>query len=340
LKAVTIRPPNLLSVEEVSVPHVGAGELLVEMKVCGLCGTDVEKLRGQYTASMPVLGHEAVGAVAEVGASLRGFKPGERVFPHHHVACRRCYFCSHGNESMCRRYRESNLDPGGFSEYIRVPAWNVRKGGVLKLPEHVTYEEASFIEPLACCIRALDRVGVNKDEVVLVVGAGPLGVTHALLLRGLGASPMVSDVNEGRLRFAESTFGLSTLNAAKRDVPKDVRSETSGRGADLAIVASGNPKALEQALRSVRKGGRVCLFGVPPKGSRLDYDISDLFNSELSVISSYAATEKETRRALELIASGRLQLSRMVTHVYPLERFEDAVRTFEEGACMKVLVVP
>jgi len=272
----SVRPT--VSVSEVPVPPIGEGELLVQMKACGLCGTDIEKLRGEYTAAMPVLGHEAVGIVSKVGGHVRGIKEGDRVFPHHHVSCGTCYFCVRGSETMCDRYRTSNLDPCGFAEYFRVPEWNVSHGGVLKLPGSVSFEEGSLVEPVACCMRALDRCSVKQGDSVLVVGAGPVGMAHALLVNSLKARVMISDVSEDRLRFAEERRAGFVLNAAKLDVPKETRERTQGRGADLAIAASGSKAAILQALKSVRKGGKVCIFGVPPKGSVLEYDISDPYN--------------------------------------------------------------
>jgi len=239
---------------------------------------------------------------------------------------------------MCKEYRGSNIDPGGFSEIFRVPSWNVKGGGVLKLPAAVGFEEASMIEPAACCIRAFDRCQVSADDSVLVVGAGPVGMTHALLLLSMRAKVYVSDVRETRLAFAGRSGVHSTFDAAKDDVPASVRDLTAGRGADLAIVASGSQRAIVQALKSVRRGGKVCLFGVPVKGSVLDYDISDVFNSEISIISSYAATDVETKRALAMMADRRVDFGSLITHRFSLDDFDKAVKTAVRGEGMKTII--
>jgi L-iditol 2-dehydrogenase len=312
--------------------------LVVRMAASGLCGTDLEKMRGQYTASMPVLGHEAVGVVTAVGEGVGGFKAGDRVFPHHHVPDYECYLCRSGNETMCEQYRASNLDPGGFSESFRVPRVNVVKGGVLQLPSELSFEAGSLIEPLACCVRGV-RANVKAEETVLIAGAGPVGMMHALLLEPMGVKVLVSDVSPWRLDFAEKLGVQGVLDATKDDVPSRVKAESKGRGADLAIVASGNKDAIMQGLSSIRKGGRVCLFGVPLRGSVLSYDISNLYNSGQQIVTSYGATEKDTREALGILTAGD-EFSRLITHRFPLSKFDDAVAAATGGQAMKVVLTP
>jgi L-iditol 2-dehydrogenase len=345
LKAVVLRRAeggggNRAEVVDLPEPSPGPGELVVEMKACGLCGTDIEKLRGEYTASMPVLGHEAVGVVSAVGDGVPQWKEGDRVFPHHHVSCGTCYFCSHGSATMCDWYRKTNLDPGGFSERFRVPQRNVAAGGVLRLPPHLGYELAALVEPLACCVRALERCRVEEEEAVLVAGAGPVGMMHALLLRSMKAAVLVSDVSQPRLDFARRAKVGRVVDAAREDVGAAARDETGGRGADLAIVASGSEKAIAQALGAVRKGGRVCLFGVPAKGSRLAGDIGDVYNAEQFVITSYGATEAETSKAVSLLAQGGSDFGSLVTHRVRLGDFDRGGGAVADGSAMKVVVVP
>ncbi len=345
LKAVLLRQPGRsggvgAEVADVPVPEIAPGELLVEMMACGLCGTDVEKIRGEYTASLPILGHEAVGVVAQVGEGALDFRKGDRVFPHHHVPCHQCYYCLHGDETLCKEYRRSNIHPGGFSEYFRVPAWNVGKGGVLRLPQGIGFAEASLIEPAACCVRALDKCSVGESDVALVVGAGPVGVLHAILLGQRGARVMVSDVSEGRLRLAER-LGIENLVDAKAvDVSEGVRKLSEGRGADIAIVAAGSPQAVKQAAGAVRPGGKVCMFGVPPKGSMMDIDASELYNSGLTIVTSYGATEKDVTSALDAIGRSRDRFSQVVTHSFPIARFDEAMGVATSGSGLKVVITP
>jgi len=335
-----LKATGKVALEEIAIPSLKPGDILVEMRACGLCGTDIEKIHGEYTAAMPVLGHEAAGVVVEVGEGVEDLKAGDRVFPHHHVPCYDCHFCRHGSETMCPYYRTSNIDPGGFSEYFRVPAWNVQHGGVLKLPDYVSFEEATFIEPTACCIRGLNRCKISDRDTALVVGSGPMGLTHLQLLLLHGAKVLVSDLSEMRLRFAERMGASFVYNAGEVDVPSEVRKETRGQGVDLAVVASGSPKAVVQALKAVRKGGTVCLFGVPVKGTVLDYDFSDIFNLEISIIPSYGATEAETRLALQLIEEHKLNLSPLITHRFKLEEFNKAIETAEGKGCIKIVITP
>lgn len=322
---------------QLDVPSPGRGELVVKMEACGLCGTDLEKMRGEYTASMPVLGHEAVGVVYAVGEGVNGFKEGDRVFPHHHVPCYECYYCRSGSETMCDMYRKSNIDPGGFSEYFRVPSWNVSKGGVLRLPDEMSFETGALIEPVACCLRAI-RTHAKSGETVLIAGAGPVGLMHALLLEPMEVKVMLTDVSRARLDFAERMH-LGLVLDAKGDVQSRVKSESQGRGADLAIIASGSKDAIIQGLTSVRKGGRVLLFGVPPKGSVLGYDISDLYNSGQQIVTSYGATDADARETIGILDSNP-EFGRLITDRFPLSNFGDAVEAAANGRSMKVLISP
>ncbi len=340
MKAVSLAGAGDARVEEVPRPTVGPGELLVEMRACGLCGSDLEKIQGEYTAAPPILGHEAVGVVAEVGEAAAGFGVGERVFPHHHVPCYDCHYCRRGSETMCAQYRRWHLDPGGFAEFFRVPRWNVEHGGVLPLPDGMSFEEGTFIEPLACCVRALDRLGVEVGDVVLVAGAGPMGLLllQLLLLRE-AARVVVSEVSPPRLHVADRLGAHALLNPGEVDVVREVLRLTEGRGADAAVVATGSPRALDQAVAAVRRGGKVGLVGIPEAGVPLA-DVSRLVTREVSLVSSNAATERETRHALKLVEEERVDVASLVTHKVPLAEFPRAVKLAQTAEAVKVLLVP
>lgn len=335
MKAVIMEDGRAV-LKDLEVPALQDGDVLVEMRACGLCGTDIEKICGHYTASQPILGHEPSGVVAESMSPY--IKKGSRVFAHHHVPCYDCYYCKRRSFTMCPYYRKTNLDPGGFSEYFRVPNFNVSRGAILVLPSHVTFDEGSLIEPLATVVRAHSRIPLGEGDSVFISGAGPMGDLHLLMSKYRGAGKViVSDISEYRLSFAER-LGADHVVDARSGVETEVVKLTEGRGADLAIVASGHPSAILSALRSVRKGGTVLLFGVPFKGTILQYDISDLLNNEINIVTSNAAYEEETREALKLIAEGKIRVSEIITHKYSLEDFHHAVKEAKEGNVIKAVI--
>lgn len=337
MKAVLLDEEGRVRYQNVSIPKLEKGDILVEMKVCGLCGSDIEKLHGKYKGVPPIIGHEATGIVAKAN-NVKGIEEGDRIFPHHHVPCYRCYYCKHGSPTMCPDYRRVHYDPGGFAEYFRFLSWNIKHGGLLKLPKGMSFEEASFIEPIACCIRALSRYGVKKNDSVVVIGAGPIGLTFIQLLKIARAKAYASDLSKVRLEAAKRFGALETLNPMHDDIRKEVEELTEGRGADIAIVASSSSKAIVQGFGCTRRGGRVGLFGVPAKGSILEYDFSDLFNAEKSIISSNAATEAETITALNYIRRKKVDVNAMITHKFKLQDFDKAVEVASSAESLKVLI--
>ncbi len=337
MKAVLLRPGSGVAVEDVDEPVPGRGEMVVELIACGLCGTDVERIRGGYSAGRAVLGHEAVGRVVEVGEGVDWLGKGEVVVPHHHTNCGECYYCLSGSPTMCPEYRRHHFDPGGFAERFRVPEFIVRRGAVYKVRGLPDPEAACLTEPLACSLRAVKRSGVREGQTVAVFGVGAVGALFVALLRGLGVEVLGVDVNPRRLRLAER-LGARAVEAKTGQVAEEVRALTGGRGADVSIVATGNVAALSSAISSTRSGGVVCLFGLPPSGARLDHDYSELLVREVSLISSNAASEEEMVEALELIASGEIRGPELITHRFRIEEIDRALEVFERGEGVKIVI--
>lgn len=313
--------------------------MLVKMRACGICGTDLEKIHGVHVTP-PVLGHEVAGDIEEIGSDVKVYSRGDRVAVHHHVPCHSCFYCRHDHHTMCSDFPRSNLDPCGFAEYFRIPEINMSKGAVFRIPSGMSYEEAAFAEPTGCCIRALNTLGIQSGDDILVIGSGPTGLTHIQLLRALGANLIfAADVVESRLRWAEKFGADRTLNAIKDDLLGSIRAATEGRGVDKAIVASGNIEAIRSSLPLVRKGGKILLFGIPPKGSVFNCDVSDVFIREITFVSSYSTTEKEMETALEMMAADKIRLTEMITHRFRLAEIVEAFRVADDArSSLKVMV--
>jgi L-iditol 2-dehydrogenase len=339
MKAALLGGKGIVDVKAISMPIIRAGEILVHMRTCGVCGTDIEKFHGDHITP-PVLGHEVAGEIEATSSGIQAFKKGDRVIVHHHVSCRNCYYCKNGLETLCEAYPKSNLDPCGFAEYFRVPETLVKGGSVYELAASMSFEAGSLVEPTACCIRAIRKSGIKAGNSVAVFGTGPVGLTHLQLLKLYGMAPIFAiDILETRRQIASKFGADQTLNPIDDDVRERVKAETDGRGADYAIVATGSPKAIEQATNSVRKGGKVILFGAPARGTLVSLDISQLFLHEIALQSSYSTTETEMGTALDLIDTGRIKLSRMITHRLPLERIEEALHLAENGKeSVKVII--
>ncbi|GIU70943.1 MAG: alcohol dehydrogenase [Candidatus Nitrosocaldaceae archaeon] len=329
---------NKVVIKEVQEPKIGRNDLLVRMKACGICGSDLEKVYGRYGVVSRRLGHEPSGEIIAVGDNIKDFNIGDRVFVHHHVPCYECHYCKHGDHTMCKHYQKSNIEPCGLSELFLVPEWNIVRGGVIKLPDHVSFEEAAMIEPLACCIRAIDKIGIMKDDNIAVIGVGPAGMMQIMLAKLYGARTFAIDINEFRLKFAKTNGADYALNV-KDDVRENAIRYTDNIGMDAVIVSTGHPSAFELALQIIRSGGKIILFGVPAKNTSIELDLNHIFTNEIKILPSLAASEIETRKAFELISEKKIDIDKIITHKFRLEDSNKAFELAHKGIdAMKIVI--
>ncbi len=326
--------------EERPVPQAGPGELLVRVMASGVCGSDVMEWYRIKKAPI-ILGHEITGEIAEVGEGVERYKKGDRVFVSHHVPCNTCHYCLNGNHTACDMLHTTNFDPGGFAEYLRVPQINVDRG-VFILPDEVSFEDGSFIEPLACVVRGQRTAGLKPGNSVLVIGSGISGLLHIALARATGAGRIVAtDLNEYRLKMAEK-FGADVVMSATEDVPARLAEINGGGGrADLVIVCAGVLPAFEQALRSVDRGGTVLCFAPTEPGVKLPVPVNDFWRNSITVMPSYGAAPVDLAIAMELIRSGRMPVNDMITHRLGLAEAGKGFKLVAEGGkSVKVIIEP
>jgi L-iditol 2-dehydrogenase len=305
---------NDVRLEEMPVPKIGTGELLVKVMASGICGSDVMEWYRVKRAPL-VLGHEIAGEIAEIGEGLERFRVGDRISASHHVPCNECYYCKKGNHTICELMTKTTFDPGGFAEYLRVPAINVEKGGVYPLPENVSYEEGTFAEPVACVLRGQRRAGMREGQSVLVIGSGISGILHINLAKAQGAKRIIAtDVNDFRLESARK-FGADAVIHADEYRPERLLELNDGRLADLVIVCTGATPAIEQALRSVEPGGAVLFFAPAQPGVTMPVPLNEIFwRKDVTLATSYAGSPADHLEALKLIGSGKIRAADMITH--------------------------
>jgi len=299
-------------VEEMPVPKIGPGELLVKTYASGICGSDVMEWY-RIKKAPRVLGHEITGEIAEVGDGVTKYRKGDRVFISHHVPCNTCHYCLRGYHTACETLHRTNYDPGGFAEYIRIPSINV-ESGVYVLPDAMTYEDGTFIEPLACVIRGQRLAGMKAGQTVLVIGSGISGLIHIALARALGAGRIIAtDITEFRLEAAKR-FGADAVMNAKDDVPGRLLELNENRLADVVIVCAGSLSAAATALQCVDRGGTVLFFAVPEPEVMVPVPMNDLWRNEITLLTSYGASPLDLDSAITLLSRGRVALSEMITH--------------------------
>ena len=338
MKAAVYYNNNDVRIEEVERPVPGAGEILIKVVASGICGSDVMEWYRIKKAPL-VLGHEIAGTVEEVGDGVGAFKVGDRVTAAHHVPCNTCKYCKRGAHSVCETLRTTNFSPGGFAEYVLVPAINVN-AGVFKLPDGMSFIEGSFSEPLGCVVRAMRAARFKAHSSVLVIGSGISGILHIKLARALGASHITAvDINVGRLEAAKE-FGADLTLMAGEDIREALIKSPEGL-VDFVAICAGADGAIETALKCVDRGGAILFFAPKEPGTTYPMPLFDLWRDNITLVNSYASPPVDTLEAIELIGDKRVTGEDMVTHRLPLEEAAEGFRLVAGAAdSLKVIIEP
>ena len=326
-------------IEEKPVPEIGPDELLVKVVASGVCGSDVLEWYRAPKAPL-VLGHEIAGEIVKTGSSVETWKVGDRVFVSHHVPCNMCRYCVSNHHSVCDTLAKTNFDPGGFAEYLRVPAINVRHG-VFLLPDQMSFEDAVFIEPLACVFRGQLHSGWDPAKRVLVIGAGITGLLHIKLAERVGASRILAvDINEERLAAA-LRFGADEAIPGGPDLTERIQRVNDDRLPEVVIVATGATLAVKESFRLVDRGGKILFFAPTDPGLDIPMPFNELWRKEVTMTSSYAGSPRDIMAAIEFIASKKIVVSDMITHRLPLERTQEGFSLVAKaGSSLKVIIEP
>lgn len=322
------------------MPEVGARDILVKVMASGICGSDVLEWYRIKKAPL-VLGHELAGEVVALGHEIKEFALGDRVFATHHVPCNTCHWCLGGHETACPVFQtKNNFDPGGFSEYVRVSGRSIDTGTLL-LPDNVSFEQGSFIEPLGTVVRGLRAVDLKPGDTLLVLGCGLAGLLMIKTARALGAGTIIAtDIDEYRLEAAKR-FGAKESIRADADIAGSIRKITGGRLADKVIVCAGVLSAAQQALETIDPGGTILFFAVPNPGEMLQMDLTPFWRNDIRLKTCYGAAPIDNRQALELIRSGNVEVTDMITHRYGLDGIMKGFKTASAGKeCLKVIITP
>jgi len=346
MKAALYSGPHDLRVLEVDKPAASDGEILIRVKACATCGTDAKIFNHGHPRLAPpqIIGHEIAGEIVEIGAGVVGWALGDRVQVIAAIPCGECWACLAGKMQICINQLSMGYQfPGGFAEFMLIPNEVVRVDGVNRIPDGVSFEEASAAEPMACALNAQELVNVGEGDVVVVMGAGPIGCMHVRLARALGASAVyLADVNAGRLALsANAVHPDAAIDMSVVDIEEEVSRLTNGRGPSVVITAAPAGAAQEQAIRMVQPGGRVSFFGGLPKDQPFIQCDSNLVHyKELILAGANGSSPDHNKRALELIASGRVPVADLLTHRVPLDQVDKAIEYVLSGEAIKVVVIP
>ena len=326
-------------IEERRIPKINDDELLVKVMASGICGTDVLEWYRIKKAPL-VLGHEISGVIAQSGKTVKNFKVGDRVMVSHHVPCMKCHYCLAGHHTACETLHKTNFDPGGFSEYIRIPKLNVELG-TFKLPDNVSFDEGTFIEPLGTVVRAQRLTNLKENDAVMVIGSGMSGLMHVKLAKARGVKKIIAtDLNEYRLNAAKK-FGAGYIIRANEDIEFKLKEINENRLADLVIVCTGALPAARQALRCVDKGGTILFFAVPRPDERLEIPVNDFWRNEVKIMTSYGAAPNDLKESLELIKSKKIDLNDMITHKLKFDEIQKGFQLVAEAKeSLKVIIEP
>jgi L-iditol 2-dehydrogenase len=346
MQAAVYRGRNDVRLETVPVPEIGAGELLVRVHTCGVCGTDLKKIAIGSHSAPRIFGHETSGVVAAIGQGVDHFKVGDRVVFFHHIPCGNCYYCQHKTFAQCETYKKvgttAGFEPsgGGFAEYVRVMDWIVERGTV-RIPEGVSYEQASFVEPVNTCIKGIERLQPSANETVLVIGQGPIGILLGALTQRAGTTVITSDLYEQRLTISKDLGLENSIDASRVDVVQAVRTLTEGRGADAAILAVGGNSLIKTAMDAVRPGGRVLLFAQTARGETT-IDPAAVCVDEKTLLGSYSASVDLQEASVQFVMGGEMNLESLISHRLPLSRSLEALDLAAHPGpdSMKIVIQP
>lgn len=351
MQAAVYRGKGEVRLETVPVPEIGPGELLIRVHTCGICGTDLKKIATGSHSAPRIFGHEIAGVVAAAGPGVRDFKTGDRVMAFHHIPCGHCYYCQNQVYAQCPVYKKvgctAGFEPagGGFAEYVRVMDWIVQpagqKSGVVKIPQAVSFEQASFIEPVNTCMKGIETLRLKPGETVLVMGQGPIGILLAVLALRAGTRVIASDLLPQRLTIA-SSFGIAgSVDASQSDAAAQVKEATQGRGVDAVILAAAGNSLIRQALEASRPGGRVLLFAQTVRGE-VALDPAAVCVDEKTLLGSYSASVDLQEESVRLVLGQEVDLARLITHRFALAQAVEALElaAHPQPDSMKVVVQP
>jgi L-iditol 2-dehydrogenase len=326
-------------IEEIPTPSIGEEEALLKVMASGICGSDVIEWYRIPKAPL-VLGHEATGVIDKAGGKVKNLKVGDRVFVSHHVPCFQCRYCQRGSHTACHTLHTTNYFPGGFSQYIRVPKINIEYG-IYKLPDAMSFEEGTFIEPLACVSRGQRLANLKKDDTLLIIGSGISGILHVQLAKFKGVQNIVvADINPYRLELAKK-FGATQALNAKDNLPQKLREVNEGRLADQVVVCTGATSAAMSTLDCVENGGTILFFAVPDPTVKLQVPINQFWRNEITMRTSYGAAPNDLEDSMQVLATGKLNIKDMITHRLPLREAQEGFRLMAEaGQSLKVILEP
>ena len=330
---------NDVRIQEMPIPQIGNHELLLKVMACGICGSDVTEWY-RVPRAPKVLGHEATGIVDQVGSEVKDYKIGDRVFVSHHVPCSNCRYCNRGQHTACQTLHTTNFYPGGFAQYVQVPQINVERG-VYRLPQTMTFEEGTFIEPLACVSRGQRLSKLSSEDALLIIGGGLAGLLHLQLAKVKGLKNIsVADINPYRLEIAKK-LGAKKVIDARQNVPEQLKSENNNRLADQVFVCTGAIQAASTALECVDKGGNILFFAVPDPQVKLAVPITQFWRNEITIKTSYGAAPNDLDEALKLLTQKKIDVNTMITHRLGLLDAQEGFRLVSNGEkSLKVIIEP
>ncbi len=347
MRAAVYRGQGTLCIENVPAPRAGPGELIVRVESCGICHTDLKKIQHDLLPPPRIYGHETAGVVAGVGEGVTRFRPGDRVVVFHHIPCLKCFYCARKLYAQCDTYRRvgvtAGFEPagGGFAQYVRVMDWIVERG-VERIPEGVSFERASLVEPVNTCLKAVVQADPQPGDLVAVLGQGPIGLLFTMLVVRREATVVATDTIPRRRALARRFGAAEAWDPAATDISGRVKAMSGGRGADLVIVAASAPGIVEQALECSRPGARILLFAQTSDRERIELSGAGICKEERTLFGSYSASVDLQKESADLIFSGELPVEELITHRLPLDQIRTGIdlALHPDGESLKIIVLP